>query len=291
MFDTDANSRWFRGRSHVGADLSGADLTGTDLRGVDFTHADLSGADLTRARLGLRPPWAVLLFVASLLIVAATGWLIGWTLRSLTDGFGGADWEEQFGRALAFVVLGLFVVCAIAFGLPRALRYGAVLFIGGLAVNYAVIAATSQDFDLARDGRVIGVVLLLAASMIAGGIARIVGGSAATWAIVVVGLTGGLAAGRGGGGVAGVVVSVLLVVLAKRALRLDQRDRQVRRLVHAIVSQHGTRFTNANLSEANLTGTRLALSDLTGADLRGAQLDDFEGWPPFVDPRPSTRPD
>lgn len=262
--------------------LDAADFSGADLRGADLSRARLRGADFTGAELGLRPLVGGALFAAALVIVASTGWLIGWTLRDLLNGFASAEWEEVFGRVLAMLVVGFFIVCAVAFGLTRALRYGAIAFVAGLALNYAVIVATSRDFDLGRDGRVIGVLAALGAALVAGGIARVVGGSFATWAVVIVGLTGGFAAGQGGGGAAGVVVSVLLVVLAKRTLRNDDRDTFARRLVHAIVSRRGTRFTGADISRADFSGTQLAQCDLTSAILDGANLDATVGWPAFI---------
>ena len=263
--------------------LDQADFTHADLRGVDLSRARLRNSNFTEARLGLAASAAAALFVASLLIVGATGWTIGWTPRDLVVGLGGAEWEVVLGRVIAMLVIGFFILCVVAFGLLRAAKYGAIALLVGLGVNYVVIGFTSREFEFDRDGQVIGVLLLLFASVISGGIARVVGGSLANWAIVVVGLTGGFAAGRAGGGLAGVVVAGLLIVLAKRMLHRDRRDAYTRRLVHQIVSRRGTRFTGADLSGADLTGTQLAQSDLTGALLEGAILDGVVGWQPMVD--------
>ena len=286
MTDLDYRGSDLRRRSFAEERLDGADFSGADLRGADFWRAQLRGASFKGAHLGLSPIVALLLFGGALAIVASTGWLIGWTLRDLVDGLDSIVWEDVLGRVLGIAVIGFFIVCAVAFGLPRALRYGAIAFAVGLAVNYIVIGFTSQEFDFVKDGRDIGVLLLLAAALVAGGIARVVGGTFATWAIVIVGLTGGFAAGRGGGGIAGIVVSLLLVVLAKRTLRNDPRDSFSRRLVNGIVSRRGTRFNDADLSGADFTGTELAQSDLSGAKLDGAKLEGTVGWPPFV-----TKPD
>lgn len=285
MTRADHRSSDLRGRSFADAILDGADFSGADLRGADLARARLRNADFAGARLGLRPLVGVALFAAAIGIVASTGWLIGWTLRDLVDGFGSAEWEEVFGRVLAMLVVGFFIVCVIAFGLMRALKFTAVAFVVGLALNYIVLGLTSQDFDLGRDGRVIVVLVLLGTAMIAGGIARVVGGSFATWAVIIVGLTGGFAAGQGGGGVAGVAVSMLLVILAKRALGNDDRDTFVRRLVHGLVARRGTRFTGADLTGADFSGTQLAQCDLTGATLDGTNLNETVGWPAYL-PRP-----
>lgn len=271
------------GSSFVNAMLDGADFGEADLRGSDFTRASLTGADFTASKLGLRPLASGVMLVASLLVVAATGWLIGWTLHDLIDGVGDAAWEEILGRGLAVAMIGVLLVGVIAFGLAEALRYAAAFTVAALIVNYVVIGVTSQNFDFARDGRVLGALLVLFMAMIAGGIARVVGGTFSTGAIVVVGLVGGFAAGQAGGGIAGVVVSVLLVVLAKRTLRVDQRDRFARHLVHRIISLRGTRFTGADLTGADFTGAMLAQSDLTGARLADAVLTNIDGWPPYLE--------
>lgn len=281
MTDLDYRGADLRRSSFADEQLDGANLSGADLRGADFSRARLRNADFTDAKLGISPLVALVFFVAALAIVAATGWLIGWTLRDMLDGFGSAQWEDVLGRVLAVAVIGFFIVCVIAFGLTRALKYGAIAFLVALVINYLVIVVTSQGFDFADDGRNIGVLLVLAMALVAGGIARVIGGTLTTWAIVVVGLAGGFAAGRGGGGLAGIVVSVLLVVLAKRTLRNDPRDSFARRLVNGIVSRRGTRFNDADLSSADFTGTKLAQSDLSGATLDGAKLDDTVGWPAF----------
>lgn len=271
-----------RGRSFADELLDRADFSGADLRGADFSRARLRDTNFSGAKLGMTTWFAATLFLAALLIVSATGFVIGWTLRDLSDGLTSAKWEDVFGRAVAIVVVCFFIFCAIAFGLQRALKYGAIGCTVGLATNYVVIAATSRNFDFGRDSRVIGAVVLLGAAMVAGGIARVIGGSFASWAVVVVGLAGGYAASRGGGGEAGVVVSTLLVVLAKRALRNDERDTLARRFVHQVVSTRGSRFTHSDLSGAEFAGTQLAQCDLTGATLDGARLDDTVGWPAFI---------
>lgn len=283
MSTADHRSQDLRGRSFVGAELEEADFSGADLRGVDLSRAALRRADFTGARLGLLPLAALALLAASLLIVAATGWMIGWTLGDLVGGFGDAEWADVLGRLIAMLVIGFFILCVVAYGLRRALKYGAIALFVGLAIDYIVIVVTSQDFHFDRDGQVIGVLLLLVAAVVSAGIAQVVGGSLASWATVVVGLTGGFAAGSAGGALAGVVVSILLIVLGRRVLRHDHRDTFARRLIHHIVTRRGTRFTEADLSGADFTGTQLAQSDLTGAMLTGAKLDAVVGWQPMVD--------
>lgn len=270
-----------RRRSFVGADLEGASFSGADVRGVDFSGALLRNGDFTGARVGL-VAWAVTaLLVAALLIVAATGWVIGWTLRDLVVGLSSTRWDDVLGRVTGMVVIGFFLVSVVAFGLHRAARYGAIALAVGFGINYIVVALSSRQFEFDRDGQVVGVVMLVIASTVSVGIARVVGGSLATWAVIIVAFTGGFTAGRAGGAAAGFVVGVLLVVFANRELRHDHKDLRTRRLVHQIVCRRGTRFTDADLRGVDFSGTRLAQCDLTGAQTAGARLDDVVGGRPF----------
>jgi uncharacterized protein YjbI with pentapeptide repeats len=72
---------------------------------------------------------------------------------------------------------------------------------------------------------------------------------------------------------AAIVVSVLLVLVSKRALKLDGRDRPLHQLARRIVTRRGTRFTGADLSGADFTGTLLAQADFSHAILDGATWD------------------
>jgi hypothetical protein len=119
--------------------------------------------------------------------------------------------------------------------------------------------------------------LLFGLAVVAGIVARMVGGAFGPFIIVVVALIGGIAAGRADGGIGAIVVSVLLVTISRRALRLDPRDRPVLKLAHRIVARRGTRFTNANLTRADFTGARLAYSDMTDAVLSGTTWDPGKG--------------
>lgn len=88
-------------------------------------------------------------------------------------------------------------------------------------------------------------------------------------AIAIVAILGGVAAGRVEGGLAAIVVSVLLVLVSKRALKLDERDRPLHQLAHRIVTRRGTRFTGADvsgevaISRGETLNTKAASSDHT----------------------------
>lgn len=273
MPKTDFTGQNLRDRQFVDAELPGAAFAGADVRGVDFSGANLSGADFSGARLGPPPVLAGVLFAAALVVVAGAGWLTGWTLKDILDNLTSAEWERVFGGTLAVIVVVVFLVATVARGLRWALLAVTLVFGAALAVNYVVIAIASGKIDLVDDLRVIALLALLGASMVAGGLARVVGGALSPTAIIVVALTGGLAAGEAGGGVAGIMVSLLLVSLAKRTLKLDPRDRLAADLVARVVAPSSTRFTGADLSGADFTGTTIVHCDTAGANLSGVRWD------------------
>jgi uncharacterized protein YjbI with pentapeptide repeats len=82
------------------------------------------------------------------------------------------------------------------------------------------------------------------------------------------------------------VVSVLLVLVSKRALKLDGRDRPLHQLAHRIVTSRGTRFTGADLSAADFTGTVVTQAEFSHAMLDGATWDVGKGPITFVEGEP-----
>jgi uncharacterized protein YjbI with pentapeptide repeats len=61
---------------------------------------------------------------------------------------------------------------------------------------------------------------------------------------------------------------MLLVLISKRALANDARDRPMRYLAHRIATHRGTRFMDADLTRADFTGTKLSHSDMSSAVFR-----------------------
>ncbi len=80
-------------------------------------------------------------------------------------------------------------------------------------------------------------------------------GCSARGAIAIVSVVGGLAAGRVQGGLAAVVVTIVLMLVAKRALALDDRDLLGRKRAQRILSRYGTHFAGVDVARANFTGT------------------------------------
>jgi hypothetical protein len=64
------------------------------------------------------------------------------------------------------------------------------------------------------------------------------------------------------------------VLISKRALRADPRDRRLQMMAHALVSRRGTQFVGADLTGADFTGASADQCNVTDA-----VLDDIR-WEP-----------
>jgi len=119
---------------------------------------------------------------------------------------------------------------------------------------------------------------MLGLAVFVGILARLVGGTLGAWGIAGVAVLGGIAAGRFEGGLAGVAVTVALLLISKRALHADERDRTLVRLTQRTVRRWGTRFVGADLTGADFTGTRADFCDMSGAGIHGVD------WEPGHEP-------
>jgi hypothetical protein len=243
------------------------------------------GADFTDARLGVRPATGLVILAAALLISIAAGVVIGFFAETTRERATSSDWQDLLGGWLLVVIVVVFFATFILKGVWQALRVFAIVFVIALVLDFALVFSLGE-VRLERGLPLIGVLLLLAPAVVAGVLGRIVGGTFGGLAIAVVAVFGGLAAGRADGGLAAIVVSVLLVLVSKRALKLDGRDRPLHQLAQRIVTRRGTRFTGADLSAANFTGAVVTQADFSHAMLNGATWDVGKGPITFVEAEP-----
>lgn len=140
-----------------------------------------------------------------------------------------------------------------------------------VAVVYAALLVVNVIANLIWDevewlvaARATALVVFLVSAVGAGILGRLIGGVFGSWSIALVAALGGLASGRADGGGGAILVAVCLVIISKRAVRGDPRDRTLRRVAHRVVRRWGTQFV-----DADFTGT-----DPSGSDVGGATLVD-----------------
>jgi uncharacterized protein YjbI with pentapeptide repeats len=270
----DFSHRKLQQQSFAGQDLTGADFTGADIRGTDFSGACLVHANFSQARAGL-PPKAV----ARLLVFAA--------FLALLSGFNAAYAGAVFGHLFASsdlgsVVLGLFVAIVLllfclttlknglgaALGLVSLTAATAIVIIVGITSSVKIAGQTSIS-TLVLGGAISGVVgLALAISLSRSGKLSL--------AVALLGILFGTLLGASEEEVLPSMVGVVLLstgilslatYLGRRALKDDPRYRLIHHLTINLSTIGGTRFCNAELTDANFTGANLSSTDFRKANL------------------------
>jgi hypothetical protein len=282
MTDDDIGNRSV-GESFRGRRLDGADFAGKDVRGADFTGASLRSANFRGAQLGVAPRVGVVMLGLAILAAIAAGIAIGWSVDQTRSRLSAERWDEIAEGGTLVMILVVLVALVFWRGFDFAIRIGAVVY--ALAVALNIVANFIWDevewlVVLRATALVVFVVLSIAAGMLG----RVVGGVFGAWSIALVAILGGIASGRADGGAGGVVIAVSLVLISKRAVRGDERDRTLRRVAHRLVGRWGTQFVDADLTGADFTGTNAGR-----CGVKGATLDDV-AWDP-KEPLPLDLPD
>jgi len=259
-----------RRKSFAAQSFPAANFEGADLRGADFTMADLSNASFRNARFGVPPSIGAAILAAAIALSLAFGVVAGFAIDAVRNRLYGEGWERTSSAAGILIILVVFVVVLFWKGLDAAIRTYlwtfTVVFVASL-----VVRLIWGQIDIAVAARGVGLAFVLALAVLSGIVARVIGGALGAWAIALVAIIGGLAAGQANGGLATLVISVSMVLISKRALRGDPRDRTVREFAHRLIDRWGTQFVRANLTGADFTGTDATHCDVTGATLDGVQ--------------------
>jgi len=260
------------GQSFRDRTLDGVDLSGKDLRGADFTGASLRSARLVHARFGVAPRVGLVVLGTAMLATVIAGVTIGWAVDEIRAQIYGDQWDEAVTGGSLILVLLAFVVLMVWRGFDTAIRVTVGFYLFVLAGN-VIANFVWDDVDWERALRGTFLLMVLFVSILSGILSRLIGGVFGSWSIALVAVLGGLATGRAHGGAAGIVVALSLVLISKRAVRGDQRDRTLRRLAHRLMARWGTRFVDADLSGADFSGTDASLCGVKGATLDGVTWD------------------
>ena len=259
-----------RRKSFEAQSLPAANFEGADLRGADFTMADLSNASFRNTRFGVPPSVGAAILAAAIALSLAFGVVAGFAIDAVRERLYGEGWERTSSAAGILIILVVFVVVLFWKGLDTAITTYLWTFAVVLGASLVVRLIWGQ-VDIAVAARGIGLALVLALAVLSGIVARVIGGALGAWAIALVAIIGGLAAGQANGGLATLVISVSMVLISKRALRGDPRDRTVREFAHRLIDRWGTQFVRADLTGADFSGTDATHCDVTGATLDGVQ--------------------
>ena len=258
--------------------LQGADFSGADVRGADFSGADLRGASFHGATFGVAPRTGAAILGAAMAITIAAGVVIGWAVDEVREQVYADQWDEAAGGGSLILVLVAFVSLIFWRGFDLAIKATVALYFVVAAGN-VVANVLWEDLEWSSTLRGTMLLMVLCLAILAGILARVIGGVFGSWSIALVAVLGGLASGQAHGGVAGIVVALCLVTISKRAVRGDQRDRSLLRLAHRLTGRWGTQFIDADLTGADFTGVDTRRCKVTGATVVDVTWDPHFGHP------------
>lgn len=115
-----------RGQSFKGKNLSRADFSEADIRGANFTNANLIGANFHGALAGLQHRWAIGLVLASWLISGISAIFSGFTGYIVSLALDTSDLQNFSAGITSLIVLTVFFIVTIRYGLAASLIAGAV---------------------------------------------------------------------------------------------------------------------------------------------------------------------
>lgn len=264
-----------------GADLAGADFSQCDLRGANFARANLTGVSFRGAKLGLPAEWVIFLGIIAFGLAGAIAPIVGYcigamavVLRSGWNVTGPQAILQGVAIALLYFPLALAIVrrerlatySFTAFGVTVASTVAATVFAATAAIPAAPSAA----------GWVLGAIL---AAIVAAGItAALVGAITASAISGVANAVAGVLAlmgfgiGTYGAGYSGASASMAIFYLPtllllgallsfhpqSRATATKSQDPWLRAVTLVTVTTiAGTRFSQANLTDADFSATAL----------------------------------
>lgn len=261
-----------RGESFRGRALEGVDFGGRDLRGVDFTGANLRSASFRDARVGPKPLVGAAILSTAIVAAVGAGVLIGLAVEATREGLYSGNLDEILAAGMIIVTLAVVVALIFLRGFGIALKVAAVVYLCLVVVTFSVnlIWGDVEWQALTRTTLALGSFVL---GIWAGVIGRLMVGLFGRWSLACMTVLGALAAGQVEGGIAGIVLALSVSHFSHRAGRFDDRDVELLDLAYGLVSRTGTRFIDADLTDADFRGVDLNKCDMTGATLDGARWD------------------
>ncbi|AUT00783.1 low-complexity protein [Nostoc sp. CENA543] len=274
------------------ANLRGKDFRGKNFTGVDFSHADIRGANFSNAILvdanfsytkaGLPIFYAISYVILSLIVSLLAGLIAAYAGAIIGDLLSGnANIPSAFGVISTVILLILFITI---------LWQGLGLLLATLAEVLAacsiIVLALLPENDvgnssavavvlviLAMAGAIVGVVnmalaLAIARVMILPGIVSSTGLMAVLGAVLgaLLGVRSQVSAYLMAG-VVGLVAIAIGMYVGWQAIIGNQKYLLIRSLAISIVSQGGTSFRGANLTDTNFTQANLKSVDFRQATL------------------------
>jgi uncharacterized protein YjbI with pentapeptide repeats len=271
-----------RGFNFKGQDLTEADFTGADIRGANFTNAVLVGANFHNAKTGLSKNWIVVLSLAIFFLTFLPGLISGYGACLIANLIGDGKTGETLIFSIVFFIILIANLTVIYWrGIGATLAILAETIGGGLiaAIPFfpsgekgELLALGAQFTTLALAGTISGI----ANMSIAVAIARSLmwrGALIFTSITALLGIIFGVI--LGGANYTSYIVSSLIAItviasgtyVGSQAIQGNRKYTLIQSIAIAAISQGGTKFRRANLTDANFTAATLKSADFRQANL------------------------
>ncbi|EKU98266.1 putative low-complexity protein [Leptolyngbya sp. PCC 7375] len=270
----------FQGQDFQGQTLVGADFSFADIRGANFNQAMLIGANFSHAKTGLPTFWVMnFVLLTSLLSI----------LAGLISGYAGAlvgdlVTIQKVGRAIfgaIFLILFIpYVFVVIRKGLGSTLTICVEIAAGFLVALLAFLPGSAQDlltganFSLLALGGILAGVGNIAIAIALNELIGLPKSKPWLISLAIVGIIVGILFGVRESdisyliaGLVGLSNILLGLYVGFQALVGDSRYQLILKSAIMLVMQRGTRFCNANLTDANFTQANLCNADFCQAIL------------------------
>lgn len=265
----DYSGKNLRGRSFKGQDLTGANFSGADIRGADFTDTILIGANFSYAKAGLQKRWVASLLIVSFLLSGLLLGIFSAYIRGLINYiFNASNQSFQIAGWVTLVILTILLILIICQGF-NSIFFGA--FLGAVAVagigpvTGIEVGTFAGTFTLTVAGAFCGTFAFTVAFAIARAYAGV--GTVACTVAFAVARTYAVAGSVVKAIVVAGVVSLFSTYITWLTLQGNEKYALIRKAAIAFAAFGGTKFCNANLTNANFTGTTLKSTNFRKATI------------------------
>ena len=271
-----------RGFNFRWKDLTEADFSGADIRGTDFSDAILVGANFQNIKTGLSKSWTIGLALAVFFLTLLAGLISGYGTCLVGNLFGDDKTGETLIFGAVFFVLLIVNLTVIFFrGIGATLAILAEIIVGGLIAAIAFFPSDDKGGLLALGAQFTALALAATISGIANMSIAVAIARSLMWrgALIFTSITAllGIIFGviLGGANYTSYIVSSLIAItviasgtyVGSQAIQGNRKYALIQSIAIAAISQGGTKFRRANLTDANFTAATLKSADFRQANL------------------------
>ena len=271
----DYSHRNLQQESFIGQDLTGANFTGADIRGTDFSNAILINTNFTQTQAGLPQKLITRLQAFAYFLALLSGFITAYAGAIFGQGFTGTDKGSAYIATTTTIALIAFTLITIKKGLGFALGLLSLI----AATTIVLIVAFTPSEPIAGQ-------TALSSLALGGAIAGTIGLSTAlslnrtrkklTLTIAIIGIVLGSLLGISAdeglleSTIGVIILSPSVIILSKHitkaAIAGDPRYQMIQDLTTHLTTIGSTRFTNANLTNANFTEAILSSTNFRNAN-------------------------